>query len=122
MKRQLRNDLLLLGGLLLLTAAVFLGIRLTARGGACAVVEVNGQAVMRLPLDVDAEVPLQTEGGYNLIRVEDGRVSVAEADCPDKLCVKQGEAHATNQRIVCLPHRLVVRVESAEDGPDAVAQ
>ena len=42
--------------------------------------------------------------------------SSGTADCPDKLCVRQG-ALDRNGVIVCLPNRVVVRV-STESGAD----
>ncbi len=38
---------------------------------------------------------------YNIIQVQDGKVSVVLSDCPDKVCYTGG---------VCLPHKLTVRV------------
>ena len=46
-----------------------------------------------------------------------------EADCPDHLCMKQGEISHKGETIVCLPNRVVIEVESNQDSEfDAVAQ
>ena len=48
------------------------------------------------------------------------------ADCPDKLCVKQGFIDRPVLPIACLPNRLVIRLCPAKDSsashaaPDAV--
>ena len=66
------------------------------------------------------EFTLTDERGSNVIRVEPGRISVAEADCPDGICVKTGWISDSAAPIVCLPHRLVIRIEqtaAAESGP-----
>lgn len=61
------------------------------------------------------------EEHYNLMVIQDGNVSVAEADCPDGLCVRQREISRNGESIICLPHKLVVQVESDKEGaPDAV--
>ncbi len=61
------------------------------------------------------------EEHYNLMVIEDGKVSVREADCPDGLCVRQGGIVRNGESIICLPHKLVIRVESDKEGaPDAV--
>ena len=44
---------------------------------------------------------------------------MSEADCPDRLCVKQGEITNGIYPIVCLPHRLTVRIVE-NSGIDAV--
>ena len=59
-------------------------------------------------------------GGYNKIRAEHNRIAVVEANCPDKICVKQGTMQAGYAPIVCLPHKLSIVMVSCEGEPDAV--
>ena len=62
------------------------------------------------------------DGGYNAIRVEQGRIGVEDADCPDKVCQNMGMVETSSYPISCLPHKLLIKV-SADDGDlDAVAQ
>lgn len=49
-------------------------------------------------------------GGTNTVHIEPGAISISDADCPDRLCVKQGEITNGIYPIVCLPHKLVVRI------------
>ena len=53
------------------------------------------------------------DGGYNLIKIENGTIYISEADCPDQTCVKMGKLKSDYLPIVCLPHKLIVRF--AED-------
>lgn len=50
---------------------------------------------------------------FNLIVAENGRVRVAEADCPDQVCVRTGWVSLAPQQIVCLPYRVVIKVVAA---------
>lgn len=50
----------------------------------------------------------EVEGQKNLISVKVGEIGVAEANCPDGLCIAQGFSSGTGRPIVCLPHRLVI--------------
>ncbi len=92
-----------------------------AADGGRAVIRVDGEVYSVVELDADEpyEFDIRTERGYNRLRVEKGCVSVTEADCPDKLCVKRGKAHPGDLPLVCLPHRLTVEVGRAD--VDAVA-
>lgn len=64
-----------------------------------------------------------TDYGFNTISTENGYVWIDDADCDDKLCVLQGKISGSGQVIICLPHRLVVRIEgSGERDLDAVSQ
>lgn len=59
----------------------------------------------------------------NLVLVEPGRICVAEASCPDQVCVHQGWISNGVVPIVCLPNGLVIQIEAAPDDEiDAVAQ
>ena len=55
--------------------------------------------------------------GTGLLRAvtaaENGAVFMAEADCPDSLCVQMGKIYREGESIVCLPHGLVIRIEKA---------
>ena len=57
------------------------------------------------------EFTLTDERGSNVIRVEPGRIAVIDADCPDRICVEAGWLSDSASPIVCLPHRLVIRIE-----------
>ena len=55
---------------------------------------------------------------YNVVTISGGKVKVTEASCKNQVCVKHSEISLTGESIVCLPNRLVVRIEgrSAEEG------
>ena len=54
-------------------------------------------------------------GGSNTVHVQPGRICVSEADCPDHICMQQGWLSDQAAPIVCLPHRLIIRVKGATD-------
>ena len=45
---------------------------------------------------------------------------MADADCPDKLCVRQGKIHRNGETITCLPNKLTVTVIDEEGEVDLV--
>jgi len=60
---------------------------------------------------------------YNILEVERGRIRVAEADCPDGLCIRQGWVSGGLVPIVCLPNTVLVTFEGGGtdgSGVDAV--
>lgn len=68
-------------------------------------------ATYDLPLSGSDELVVRSSAGVNVVRVEEGAVLVAEADCPNQDCVCQGSISSAGQQIVCLPNKLVVSVE-----------
>lgn len=119
-----KGDLLLIAAVCLaavLAALFFFGKN--SAPAAYAVIELDGREQERLPLSKDQEICVEGQGGYNVVSVSDGEVRVLDADCPDGLCVRQGRIRHAGQSIVCLPHRLSVRLEAEETGGlDAVVQ
>ena len=79
--------------------------------GSVAIVNVDGEEYARLPLDEDTELLVSTEYGENVVVVKDGDVFISEAGCPDKVCVRTGNA-TPMKSVVCAPHRLTVTVEA----------
>ena len=47
------------------------------------------------------------------------RVRVTESDCPDRREVAEGEISRRGQSLICLPHRLIVRI--AQEGGETDA-
>ncbi|MGN0329545.1 MAG: NusG domain II-containing protein [Lachnospira sp.] len=86
-------------------------------------IKSDGQIIYQLPLNVNKSVTVEGyKGGYNVVVIEDGRVSMYEADCPDKLCVKTGNISKTGETIVCLPHRIVVEIKGNDREVDDIVQ
>lgn len=77
-------------------------------------VQVNGEEIKRIIFDpslVGTTIPVKTQYGYNLIEIGDERVRVIEADCPDKIDVKQGYISNIGETIVCLPNKMVIEIK-----------
>ena len=115
-----RGDVYLIGGCLLaalVCCGLWLGLR---KQGGAVIVEQEGRETARYALDEDRTVRIEGEGGYNTLVIEGGQVWLSEADCPNLLCVKMGKIRYAGQSIVCLPHRLAVRIVGGASGLDAV--
>ena len=107
-----RNDLILFAILLTVGLVSLLVLTAVLDGkGEVAVVTVDGEEVLRLPLSEDTEVLIEGYGGgTNLVVIENGQASIREASCPDKVCVHTGHASALKS-VVCAPNRVVLSIE-----------
>lgn len=77
-------------------------------------IQVNGEEIKTILFSEDMigkTIPIETEYGYNLIEIGDGKVRAIDGDCHDHLCVKQGYISKVGEVIVCLPNRLVVEIK-----------
>ncbi len=82
-------------------------------------IQIDGEEIKQIIFDkkiIGKTIPIRTKFGYNLIEIGDGKIRVIEADCPDKIDVKQGYISEPNEMIVCLPNRLVIEIIGEEDG------
>ena len=80
-------------------------------------VQVNGEEIKKIIFDqkiIGNTIPINTEYGYNLIEIGDEKVRVIEAECPDKIDVKQGYISRIGETIVCLPNKMVVEIKGLD--------
>jgi hypothetical protein len=109
-KRRMDGALIIILMIAALIAA--LAVYLTHDKGSTAVVKVDGSVLYEFSLSEDVGLTVDGYmGGTNRIVIQDGKVSVTEADCPDALCVKTGSISRAGETIVCLPHRVVVEIK-----------
>lgn len=98
--------LLILLSVLLLTARV---------DGTIAQIILDGEVIREIDLsrvsDPYTFVVNDGSGGTNRIVVEPGRICVSEANCPDGICVSQGWLSDQDVPVVCLPHRLIIKIK-----------
>ncbi len=74
------------------------------------IISVNGDKLYEYPLFENRTVVVSTEFGMNEIIIDNGKVFVSEADCPDRLCVNYQPISKLNDSIYCLPNRLVIEL------------
>lgn len=113
-KLRIRNDLILAAVLVCAALSVWTVLSLTRSKGEYAVVQMDGRTIVSYPLNEDAEVELRTEDGHvNMLVISNGCADVIDADCPDRLCVKQKPISKIGQTIVCLPHKLIICISDS---------
>ena len=116
-----RLFLVILAGVILL---LFLYQHFAGSKGSYILVTQNGEKIGEYSLLENQTFVVTDENhSYNTIVIENGQVWIDQADCPDKLCVKQGKISKNGQSIICLPHKLTILVQTdSEQEYDAVVQ
>lgn len=115
MKKRLKNDIVLVLSIALAALLAWGIVRLTRTDGEYVAVIIDGVQTAMYPLSVDTRVELRIEGSdevghTNTLVISGGKAYIEYADCPDKLCVKQPAINKAGESIICLPHKLVIRV------------
>ena len=108
----------------ILAAVLFLciGVSFLTLGGedaSRAKITSGGRLIRTVDLSVDQEFTVETDGGYNIVTVKDGKIAVTEASCPDHYCMNRGFCSGGAQ-IVCLPNRLVIEFLGDQEVDGAV--
>lgn len=105
-----KTDFILILIVLAVAGAAGLILHFGSDGGEYVRLEVDSKVYDTVSLSENRTVELNTEYGTNTVVIENKTVSVTDADCPDKICVKHSKISKTGESIICLPHRLVVTV------------
>ena len=113
-----KADLLLIGGLILLSFACLLFLR--GGVGASFTVKQNDEILYQGTLSENTTIT--AEGDYhNVIVVENGEVFVAESDCPGGDCMHQGKISRKGQRIACAPNGVIISISGESEEVDVIA-
>lgn len=90
-------------------------------GNVRAVIVCGGEPVAEISLGQDGEYSFP-EAGNMVFTVRDGKISVTESNCHDKICMRTGSISRAGEAIICVPNRTAVTVESGseESGVDVV--
>lgn len=105
-----KADKILILVLLVIACGLAVFFYFGAEKGSFVRVTVDGEVKAEVPLSEDKVFTVETEQGYNVIKIEDGYASIVEADCRDHICEQHISIHLTGETIVCLPHKLVVEI------------
>jgi hypothetical protein len=83
-------------------------------------VMVDEQSKGTYPLHRNKSVEVSNSSGKAIIEIRDGRVRIASSSCRSKQCVLSSWHQYAGDHIVCLPNRIVVSLQSAEQRFDAI--
>ena len=132
-EKKTKNKALFLSAFLILVIVVcLLYLLLTPQSCGSCVADIyqDGHLIESISLGQVQEfytIEIKGDSGYtNLIEVQPGKIGIVRADCPDRLCVRQGFLETPAIPIVCLPNKLVIRlrpesgVTADPDAPDVI--
>lgn len=93
--------------------------------GSLVQIMVDGKLYGTYSLDETISVDILNEDGKvtNVLKIENHKADMTEADCPDKLCVYQHAISSAGENIVCLPNKVIATVlNDKEEEFDAISK
>ncbi|PZF88271.1 hypothetical protein C1903_13135 [Listeria ivanovii] len=92
----------------------------TAGDEVVAIVSQDGKVIRKITLTGhkgNEQFTIKGKGTqYNLMEVDDERIRIKEDNSPDQVGVKMGWKSDPGDTIVCLPHKVLVEIKSANKG------
>lgn len=112
-RNKIRNDVILVTVILVIAVTVLLFINATKVQGNRVVVKINGVEAQSYALSENTEFEIKTgknNENSNIVVIENGKVRVTEADCPDGICKEYRPISYVGETIICLPHKVVIEI------------
>lgn len=76
---------------------------------------VNNKLYKEVPIDKTQTIKIEEKGASNIVKIHDNGVEMTSANCPDLVCVKTGFIKNPGESIVCLPHRISIKIVGEKD-------
>lgn len=114
--------IIIFSAVLIVCAAVWFLVSGFSGGAKIVGIYQNGSLVEKIDLNcvtAEREITLTGDSGKNVILLSHGSVRMKSADCPDQICVNHGELVSAASPIVCLPNKIVIKLENSHDNTDA---
>jgi hypothetical protein len=96
----------------LISAVVALVTSITSDGEQqyTAVIHDSDNKTSRIEMTESAVQDFTTDKGHNVVRVEDGQVTITESSCADQACVLAGPISEEGQQLVCEENQFYVEI------------
>ncbi|WP_141228304.1 NusG domain II-containing protein [Anaeromicrobium sediminis] len=115
--------------IIFIIAASIIGIKVTANMATneesmYLVIQLDGKEYKKLIIDSNTKyttIPIKSDHGYNEVKIEGKKVWMENSDCRDKICEKLGIIEKPNETLVCIPHRLSVKLKTNNSDVDIVS-
>lgn len=113
-KAKQRNDIILIAILIAVTAVIsgFLYLGNAGNDSKTLQLQILIDGKLTQTHDLCDELKTITLDTGNVVVIENGEAYMKEASCPDGLCMKQGHISKAGESIICLPHKVVLRIIS----------
>jgi len=106
-----RADVILILILVVLGAGSWLAIRFLKDQNSPSAIKIRtSDEKFEIPLK-DTSLVIPGPLGETEVRIEDKKVWVTKASCPNKLCMRQGKISRPGEAIICLPNRIVISIQ-----------
>lgn len=108
---------LTLGIVIFCISCIILLIIFREKGSKKAIVYYENEAILSIDLNSNLDTSYTVEGFNGAVEIitKDGKVKVKSENSPKHLCSKQGWISQSYETIICLPNKIIIKIESDDD-------
>ena len=120
-KKFLRNDLIVIGSLLLVTIITLVCVFVfRTKKNLIAKIHVQNEVVETIDLSKKEEKDYLVKGinGYVTVHTHNGSIAIVQSNCPHQDCVKMGYVSTSNRPIICAYNGVYITIEGASTPND----
>ena len=98
--------------IILLIVVVSFGINhfTNAKSGKQIEIYVDNELYKTYDIDDEDKIKIESEEGYNVVKIHNHGAQITEASCPDKVCIHEGFITKPSESIVCLPNKVHIKI------------
>jgi hypothetical protein len=120
-----KNDMILIVIILIIALIIFIVPKINSnQGNKIANVYYENKLIKTIDLSSNLKQEYNIKGynGNIVIETKDNMIRVKTENSPLHLCSKQGWVENSHEVIVCLPNRIIIKIEDNEEMYDAVVR
>lgn len=121
-----KADIVLLIIIVVLGLASSAYVVLSQTSGDTVIIEKDGELYGKYSLAEDRTITIpkdyesenssdESNSKYNIVTIKDGSVTMTSASCHSQVCVKHHAIKSTGESIICLPNKVLVKIEGKGD-------
>lgn len=111
-----RGDRNLFYSLLLLSITGLLINNYLRSPGKTVIIEMDGQLIQKLNLLANYNITVNGQIGETVVEIARGKARILKSDCPQKICVRSGAISRAGDVLVCVPNKVIVRIDNGTTG------
>jgi len=119
-----KYDITLLIAIIFVCLIAIIFIKTNQANYSIAKVYYDGEEVVVIDLSKDEKNEYEIEGENGVVKIEtlNNKIRVIEENSPYHLCSKQGYISKSYETIVCLPNKVLIKIEDSNNEIDAVVR
>ncbi len=110
-KLMTAGDKVLVLFFLIISVTMLIVLDVYQKPGSFVKIESNGTLIFKIKITENRELNITGPVGNTHISIRDKSVRVIDSDCPEKICVKTGKIRNAGEFIVCVPNKVVVKIQ-----------